>query len=88
MGPNIIDLVDEVAAPALGFDVTKGGDGLSKSAHSFILLFRDLLVDSAVIVGVVIVDNLKEYGNEYSNQSNPTYFPNQKAAESNQSQRS
>ena len=72
----ILDLVEEVAAPTLGFDVAEGGDGLGERAHSFVLLRRDLFVDSAVIVGVVIVENLKEYRNKYSHQSDPTYFPN------------
>lgn len=88
LSPLILDFVHEVAAPTLGFDVAEVGDDLGERAHSFILLRGDLFVDSAIVIGVVIVKNFKEYRNKYSDQSDPTYFPNQKAAESDESERS
>jgi len=88
MGPLTLDFVNEVAAPTLSFDIAEGRDDFGQRADSFVLLLRDLFIDSAIVVGVVIVDDLKEYRNKNSNQSDPTYFPNQETAEPNKSERS
>ncbi len=70
-----LNFINKEAAPTLSFDVAESRDYFRKSANSFIFFLGNPLINSAIVVGVVIVKKFKKRGNEYSNQGDPAYFP-------------